>query len=390
MSRLAYALILLGAFLVYTSANAPVPIAGELRASLSLTGDEAALFMVPFAVGFGIGCVMWFLVARQAGPRVLPPLALSLIGVANLIVVVADTTATAGTARFAVGLASAAFPAAAQSLISQAAAPGVRGRMTGGFGAAVVSGGVLGQTAVGALADLRDAPTALTILCGIAPLVCAVALRAALPATIGAGGGPPPARIPRLLRQQWPPIALAALLYGSYWLMLSELSEAVRADRFELTAAQTGLLPILGLAGVLTTLGGGWLTDRLGFRVPILATIALGVVALAVTIPAGGPLWLFAVGYGVFIAAYWGFLAPGAGEVAHRSHEGDRQPAMMVFYAAAWAGASIFGALGPLLPSWEAAAWVTLGAWVLAGAIAAWRFAGRAGVVMPASAGPIR
>lgn len=379
----------MGAFLVYTSANAPVPIAGELRAGLSLSGDEAALFMVPFAVGFGLGCVMWFLVARQAGPRVLPPLALSLIGVANLVVVVADTAGTAGAARFAVGLASAAFPAASQSIISQAAAPGMRGRMTGGFGAAVVAGGVLGQTAVGALADLRDAPTALTVLCGVAPLVCAVALRAALPATIGAGGAPPPARIRRLLADQWPPIALAALLYGSYWLMLSELSETVRADRFELTASQTGLLPVLGVAGVLTTIGGGWLTDRLGFRVPILLTIALGIVALALTIPAGGPLWLFAAGYGAFIAAYWGFLAPGAGEVAHRSHEGDRQPAMMVFYAAAWAGASLFGALGPLLPSWEAAAWVTLGAWGLAGAVAALRFAGGAGVVRAGPAGPM-
>lgn len=381
LDRRAYALILLGAVLIYTSANAPVPIAAELRAAVGLGGDDAALFMVPFAVGFGLGCILWFAAARRAGPRVLPPLALALAGLANLALVAADSAAAAGAARFAVGLASAAFPAAAQALISRAPTR-ARGRLLGGFGAAVVAGSVAGQAAVGMLADLRSAAFALTIAGVVAPLCCAVALRATLPPK-SAAVTPAPARIGRLIGDQWPPLALAVLLYGSYWMMLAQVAETVRADRYELGAAATGLLPILGLAGIATTLGGGWLADRCGFRLPVIATVALGIGALALTVPPGAPLWLFALGYGLFIAAYWGFLAPGAAEVAHRSHDGDRQPAMMAFYAAAWAGATIFALLGTLLPSWSAAALVTVVAWLAAGVVAALRFAGPAALAPP-------
>ena len=51
----AYALLLAGAFLIYASANAPVPVATELRADLGLSGSSAAIFLLPFAIGFGAG-----------------------------------------------------------------------------------------------------------------------------------------------------------------------------------------------------------------------------------------------------------------------------------------------------------------------------------------------
>jgi predicted MFS family arabinose efflux permease len=294
------------------------------------------------------------------------------------MLVSSGTPQVAGAARFAIGLASAAFPAATQAFISQAVPPRLRGRLIGGFAAAVVAGGVLGQALVGVLADLTSAGSGLVAVCAVAPLITAVALRAALPGAAPAGDEAPPRAIPHLLMSQWPPLALAALMFGTYWLMLTQLAATVRAERFGLSAAEAGLLPILGVVGIITTLGGGWWSDRVGPRAPVVATAALGLGAIAVTIPEQTPLWLFGGAFGLFIAAYWGFLAPGASEVAARSHGRDRQPAMMAFYAAAWVGAAVFTALGTAFPGWVPAGVVTVAAWTVSGAIALGTF-GREG-----------
>jgi len=339
---------------------------------IGLTGGDAAVFMLPFAVGFGVGCLAWFAVARHRSPRLLVPLALVLVAAATGVLLVADAPAVAGGARFLVGVASAAFPAASQAVIAGGAGPRTRGRMIGGFAAAVVSGGVVGQAAIGGLADLLSTRWALAIVGIAAPSLTALALRATLmPSRPGDGHDEiGPRRVSRLVRDQWPPLALAALLFGPYWLMLSQLTETVRVERFQLSAAEAGLLPILGASGVLTTLGSGWLSDRRGHRIPTLATIGLGAAGLAVALVTDAPLWMFAAGFGIFIAAYWGFLAPGSSEVAHRAHARDRQQALMAFYASAWVGAAIFTALGTQLAGWTQAAVVTLAAWGVAAVIA--------------------
>jgi MFS transporter, YNFM family, putative membrane transport protein len=369
LSRVTYMLLLAGAFLIYASANSPVPIAGELRAGVGLRGEDAALFMLPFAAGFATGCIGWFLTARHSSPSTLIPLALSLVAVGTVLLVSSGTPEVAAFARFTIGLASAAFPAATQAFISHAVPVRLRGRLIGGFAAAVVAGGVLGQALVGVLADLASAGAALLVVCTVAPLVTAVALRAALPGALHTGDEAPRA-VPHLIASQWPPLALAALMFGTYWLMLTQLAATVRADRFGLSAAEAGVLPILGIAGIITTLGGGWWSDRVGPRAPVVATAALGVVAIALTIPAQTPLWLFGAAFGLFIAAYWGFLAPGASEVAARSHGRDRQPAMMAFYAAAWLGAAAFTAVGTVMPGWLPAAAIAVAAWLVSAVIA--------------------
>ncbi len=339
---------------------------------IGLTGGDAAVFMLPFAVGFGVGCLAWFAVARHRSPRLLVPLALVLVAAATGVLLVADAPAVAGGARFLVGVASAGFPAAGQAVIAEGVGPRTRGRMIGGFAAAVVSGGVVGQAAIGGLADLLSTRWALAIVGIAAPSLTALALRATLmPSRPGDGHDEiGPRRVSRLVRDQWPPLALAALLFGPYWLMLSQLTETVRVERFQLSAAEAGLLPILGASGVLTTLGSGWLSDRRGHRIPTLATIGLGAAGLAVALVTDAPLWMFAAGFGIFIAAYWGFLAPGSSEVAHRAHARDRQQALMAFYASAWVGAAIFTALGTQLAGWTQAAVVTLAAWGVAAVIA--------------------
>lgn len=375
LGRTVYALMLLAAFFLYATAGAPVPIAAELRAQVGLDGTDASLFMLPFAAGFAVGCLLWFALGRHAPGRVLLPLSLALVAVASAGLLLAGSPAVAAGARALVGVASAGFPAATQAAIAGAVAPQARGRMIGGFAAAVVVGGVVGQAVVGVLADLTSARIAVAVVCVAAPLAVAAGLRAALrPGDDGSVTGAAPLAVPHLLRAQWSTLAVAALLFGTYWLMLARLAEAVREERFQLSAGETGLLPALGVAGVLSTLAAGWASDRRGPRAPTVATIAAGCVLLAATLAGATPLWLFAAGYGGFIAAYWGFLPPGSSEVAHRAAAPDRQPALMAFYAAAWLGAAAFTALGTALGGWTACAIVTLAAWGLAAVISAATF----------------
>ena len=368
LPRTTYGLLLAGAFLIYASANAPVPVATEIRADLGLSGSGAAIFLLPFAAGFGVGSFLWFGAARDRAPRLLLPLSLALVAAGGLPLLLATSPALTVGARFVVGIASAGYPAVAQAVITRAVAPAARGRMIAGFVMAVVAGSFIGQAIVGGIAELSSAATALAVVCVIAPLLVASLLWRGMPAA-----APPPAPraatggdVPRLLARQWPVLAVAFLSFGGYWLLLGQLPVALRDERFHLTAGEAGALPAIGLLGLVTAWATGRGSDRLGQRIPMSVTLAVGLAGLALTLPSATPLWVFALGYGLFLAAYWGYLPPASAEVAARSGEHDRQPALMAFYAAMWTGAAVAPAIGAALDTWTQAAAVALGAWAVA------------------------
>lgn len=366
LPRRAYALLLAGAFLIYGSANAPVPIATELRADLGLSGSSAAIFLLPFAIGFGVGSFLWFGAARHRAPRLLLPLSLALVAAGSLPLLFATSPSLTVGARIVVGIGSAGFPAVAQAVITRAVPPSGRGRMIGGFVMAVIAGSFVGQAIVGALAEWSTPALALAAVCVVAPLATAVALWRGLPAAPDGAPAAAGGDVTGMLGRQWPVLAVAFLSFGGYWLLLSQLPVALRDERFHLSAGEAGALPAIGLLGLAAAWATGRSSDRLGQRAPMTATLAIGLAGLAVTLPGGTPLWLFAAGYGLFLAGYWGYLPPASAEVAARSRERERQPALMAFYAAMWTGAAVAPALGAVLDTWTAAATVALGAWALA------------------------
>lgn len=370
LPRGAYTLLLAGAFLIYASANAPVPVATELRADMGLSGSSAAIFLLPFAIGFGVGSFLWFGAARDRAPRLLLPLSLVLVAAGGLPLLAATSPSLTVGARVVVGIASAGYPAVAQAVITRAVPPEARGRMIGGFVMAVIAGSFIGQAVVGAIAEWSTPAVALAAVCVVAPLGTALALWRGLPGAHAAGRARDGGEVRGLLARQWPVLTVAFLAFGAYWLLLSQLPVALRDERFHLGAGEAGALPAIGLLGLAAAWATGRASDRLGQRGPMVATLAAGLAGLALTLPGGTPLWLFAAGYGLFLAAYWGYLPPASAEVAARSREHDRQPALMAFYAAMWTGAALAPALGAVLHTWTQAAAVALGAWAVAALVA--------------------
>lgn len=356
-----------GAFLVYASANAPVPIVTELRGRVGMGPGGAAIFLIPFAAGFGAGCVAWLLAARRASPRVALPVALGAGAAASALFLATDSAAVAVTSRAALGAAVAGYPAVAQAVVSRVAEPARRGRLIGGFIAAVVAGSFAGQALVGAGADLLSPAAALLGVCVAAPLCLAAVLARIAP---GRALGPhravdAGAPAGGLWRRQAPVLGVAALTFGAYWLLMSELPQALRGERFHLTAAQAGAVSALGLLGVASALLAGRWSDASGPRPPVRACLVLGVAGIAATLPAGAPLWVFAAGEVLVLAAYWGYLPAASAEVSLRSRPDERQGALMAFYVAMWGGAAVAPAASALM-GWTGCALLALGAWLLA------------------------
>jgi len=69
--------------------------------------------------------------------------------------------------------------------------------------------------------------------------------------------------------------------------------------------------------------------------------VGLGLAGLLITVPRGGPLWVFARGYSAFLATYRGYVPPANAEVAARSRPEDRRAALLAFDAAMWTGAAV-------------------------------------------------
>jgi MFS family permease len=372
-------LVLAGGYLVYASANAVVPLAAELRAQLGLDGAGAAVFLVPFAVGFAAGVPLWALVAGRWPAARTMVVALLAASVGGLLVAVTAQPEVAVAARVLLGLAAAGYAPAAQAFVADAVAPARRGRALAGFVAAVVAGSFAGQATAGVLGDALGARAALLGLTALLPALVAVALAVVLRATTVLQPAQARPRIVAVGAATAPVLAVAALTFGGYWLLLSALPSVLRSSPFELSAAEAGLVPLLGSFGIAGALVSGRLVDRHGQRLPMCVVLAVGVASLGLAGVSGENLMLFAIGFGLFASAYWSYLPPAAAEIAARTAPGsDRQAGLRLLYAAMWLGAALSPLLLWVTSAWAALAALALIAWAAALLIALLTFTPRA------------
>jgi MFS family permease len=359
--------VLAGGYLVYASANAVVPLAAELRAQLGLGGTGAAVFLVPFAVGFAAGVPLWALFAGRWPAIRTMVVALLAASVGGFLVAMTARPEVAVAARVLLGVAAAGYAPAAQAFVADAVEPARRGRALAGFVAAVVAGSFAGQATAGVLGDAIGARSALLVLTALLPAAVAVGLALVLRATSVPQAAQASPRILHVAASVAPVLAVAALTFGGYWLLLSALPSVLRSGPFDLSAAEAGLVPLLGSLGIAGALISGHLVDRHGQRLPMCVVLAIGLASLALTGFSGEHLVVFAIGYGLFASAYWSYLPPAGAEIAVRTAPGgDRQAGLRLLYAAMWLGASISPLLLWVTSSWPVLTALAFVAWAAA------------------------
>ena len=364
--------VLAGTFAVYAAASFAGPIAPDIAAGIGRPSGDPAFLVVPFAAAFGLCFPAWGRLADRRGVRLPIIASLALTAVAGCALVIVDSSEAMIGLRLLQGAAAAGVPPAAQAYIVRSAPPGQSGRAVGAMMVAVLLGTLASQGIAGLLEAVAGWRVAVLVLAGglaaVAGVWAAVVLE---PSSAEASQAqPPPLR--RLLadRRVSSAYAIAALLFGSYWTLLAGLGETLRVERFDLSASVAGLVPMLGLLGVLTTIATGRAVDRFRQRAPMLALAGTGA-ALALFASAQQSLPGFVVVVGLFLTVYWALLPIASVQVARHAPREGTATALALVFSALWLGAAAWG-LGAslLLDGFTEVALATAASWALAGVVA--------------------
>lgn len=383
--------VLAGTFAVYAAASFAGPIAPDIATGIGRPSGDPAFMVVPFAAAFGLCFPAWGRLADRRGTRLPIIASLALTAVAGCALVVVDTSEAMIGLRLLQGAGAAGVPPAAQAYLVRSAPAGQSGRAVGAMMVAVLLGTLASQTIAGLLAAVAGWRVAVLVLAGVLAAVAGTWAAVVLePSTAEASQAPPPP-LRRLLadRRVSSAYVIAALLFGSYWTLLAGLGETLRFERFDLSASVAGLVPMLGLLGVLTTMATGRAVDRFRQRGPMLALAGTGAL-LAVVASAQQSLAGFVIVVGLFLTVYWALLPIASVQVARHAPPETTATALALVFSALWLGAAAWGLVASvLLDGFTEVALATAASWALAG-VAALAFEGRgAGSAGPRNAEPI-
>ena len=370
--------VLAGTFAVYAAASFAGPIAPDIAAGIGRPSGDPAFLVVPFAAAFGLCFPAWGRLADRRGVRLPIIASLALTAVAGCALVLVDSSEAMIGLRLLQGAAAAGVPPAAQAYLVRSAPSGQSGRAVGAMMVAVLLGTLASQSIAGLLEAVAGWRVAVLVLAGVLAAVTGAWVAAVLePSSVEAPQGPPPP-LRRLLmdRRVSSAYVVAVLLFGSYWTLLAGLGETLRFERFDLSASLAGLVPMLGLLGVLTTVATGRAVDRFRQRGPMLALASTGG-GLALVASAQQSLAGFVIVVGLFLTVYWALLPIASVQVARHAPPETTATALALYFSALWLGAAAWG-LGAsvLLDGFTEVALATAASWALAG-VAALAFEGR-------------
>ena len=368
-----------GTFAVYAAASFAGPIAPDIAAALGRESADPAFLVVPFTAAFGLLFPFWGRLVDRRGVRLPIIASLALIAIPGCALALVDSDEALMVLRFLQGAGAAGMPPAAQAYLVRAAPADESGRAIGAMMVAVVLGTLASQAIAGLLEALAGWRGAVLVLAGLLPAVTAAwALAVLIPEQAPVRRAPsPPLRALLADRRVTSGYAVAALLFGSYWTLLAGLGETLRFERFDLSASAAGLVPMLGVLGVLATVASGRAVDRFRQRAPMLAVAATGS-ALALALSGQRGLLGFVGALAVFLTVYWALLPIVSLQVARHAPPEATGTALALVFSSLWLGAAAWG-LGAslLLDGFTEVALATAASWALAG-VAALAFEGRA------------
>ena len=274
-----------------------VPLLPELGDELSMSAADLGLMTTVFALGRLCADIPAGRLTDLSSASLMLGGAAALLGVASLVLAIAEVSGVVLVAAFFLGVSSATVNTTGMVYFAEHATTERRGRSMAGFSAALLGGQAFGPALGGVLAAWWGWRAALAIGAGIAVVVAVAvglhSLRRRRTTTeaepIEAAEPPVPHGIP--LREQAILYSVPFVMFFTFGAMPQTLVPIIGADDLDLDVGLIGLL--LGVGGACKFIGamvGGTISDRVSRKaalIPALLGQAAGVGLLAVE----GTLW---------------------------------------------------------------------------------------------------
>jgi YNFM family putative membrane transporter len=260
--------------------------------------------------------------------------------------------------RLLVGVTLSGVQAVAMAYVGEEVEPRAIGYATGLLISGISIGGLAGRLVAGLLNDIGSWRLALGVIAAIA-LVAGVYVWRALPESRHFRPVAPQLRVvvttlrghlgSPALRSFY---AIAFLSMGGFVATYSLLGFRLLAPPYELSQAVVSAIFLFYLAGAAVSTWAGRLSDSVGHRVVILASLAVALAGIGITLAQS--LWLVVLGLGIFTAGFFGVHAAASGAVSRLATQGRAQ-ASALYLCAFYLGSSVLGSAVALLwPSWPA------------------------------------
>ncbi|HWM75485.1 MAG TPA: MFS transporter [Nocardioides sp.] len=274
-----------------------VPLLPELGDELSMSAADLGLMTTVFALGRLCADIPAGRLTDLSSASLMLGGAAALLGVASLVLAIAEVSGVVLVAAFFLGVSSATVNTTGMVYFAEHATTERRGRSMAGFSAALLGGQAFGPALGGVLAAWWGWRAALAIGAAIAVVVAVAvglhSLRRRRTTTeaepVEPAGPPVPHGIP--LREQAILYSVPFVMFFTFGAMPQTLVPIIGADDLDLDVGLIGLL--LGVGGACKFIGamvGGTISDRVSRKaalIPALLGQAAGVGLLAVE----GTLW---------------------------------------------------------------------------------------------------
>lgn len=327
-------------------------IAGVLNtiaADLDITPGAAGQLVTGFAFAFALSAPVLAVWLGRYPRRLVLCGGLVVFVLANIGCALTPNLTTLLVLRIIAGLSAAAVSTTAFAVAAEGAPEGRQGTylsvVTAGLTVALFTGVPLGTWIAGAW-GWRSTFVLIAVVAAIAGVIAVTTmprLPGAAPGTLGERLAP--LRRPAVLR-----MVAAIFLCGTGGLMFYTYLGPITVHTLGTESALPVLLLIVGLVGVVSALLGGRITDTHGARrarLAILGGHALALGLAAVLVLAGAPVWLFAIGIGVWSIFAWALNPPMQASTIQAAPEAA-MTAVSLNISGLYLGAAVAGAIGGL------------------------------------------
>ncbi|MFL0459229.1 MFS transporter [Kytococcus sedentarius] len=327
-------------------------IAGVLNtvaADLGVTPGAAGQLVTGFAFAFALGAPVLAVWLDRYPRRLVLCGGLMVFVLANLGCAIAPDLAVLFGLRIVAGLSAAAVSTTAFAAAAEGAPEGRQGTylsvVTAGLTVALFTGVPVGTWIAGAWGWRST----FLLIAAVAAVAAVIALTT-MPRLPGAAASTLATRLAPLRRPAVLRMVAAIFLCGTGGLMFYTYLGPITVHTLGDDNALPILLLIVGLFGVVSALLGGRLTDAYGprrARLAILGGHALALGLAAVLVIVGAPVWLFAIGIGLWSVFAWALNPPMQASTIAAAPEAA-MTAVSLNISGLYLGTAVAGAIGGL------------------------------------------